>query len=356
MRKFLVTIPLEYTKISMLDSHSFNANVELKMDENVSVHLEEIGCFSDIIDNETYDIKITTCYYGTQFKIMIEYIYADNERYASDMAECIASKICKVLTYLAQSQNGNPYYFHIKFYYHKRDIKIEEKKEATIKNYSYANGFKQIVVGDSISIREHLSIKETHTLDVKDFHKIFCKSGADDATKLMFNYYYKALGDIEPSSQYYNLFTIIEYIEKNDKDFAQAIFIVGKDECDKIIEQVKNTANTMWQKESNEIRKKYYNRLISSISQDIQRMTDLTRAEKLSAIIKNKYKIDEIKNPCFQFKITPDKMKEFIELRNKLFHGGKMDGDSDKKIVQLSNELLLLCQEIISKEINRDGV
>lgn len=49
-------------------------------------------------------------------------------------------------------------------------------------------------------------------------------------------------------------------------------------------------------------------------------------------------------------------MKEFIELRNKLFHGGKMDGDSDKKIVQLSNELLLLCQEIISKEINQDGV
>ena len=56
------------------------------------------------------------------------YIYADTEKYAFEIADCIAYKICKNLSYLAQLHNADTHYFHVKFYYYTRNIKILEKK------------------------------------------------------------------------------------------------------------------------------------------------------------------------------------------------------------------------------------
>lgn len=123
-----------------------------------------------------------------------------------------------------------------------------------------------------------------------------------------------------------------------------------------LIDSLKANINNLWLDDSSDKRNEYTKRLISIISQDLQRMTNLTRAEKIAAIINNGYKIYYIKEPLFQFEITPVKMKEFIDLRNKLFHGAKTDQCDSKKIQRLSNELMVLCQKIMAKIIFGDGV
>ncbi|WP_315373528.1 hypothetical protein [uncultured Selenomonas sp.] len=356
MRKFLVTIPLDYTKFSMLDIHSFNANVKIKMDESITVHLDEICAYANQDVKEEHNIAVIISCDGEQFKITVKYIYADTEKYAFEIADCIAYKICKNLSYLAQLHNADTHYFHVKFYYYTRNIKILEKKIFNVNKGNSSNKVKQIIINDNISIKEHVNMTKEQYLSNDAFQEIFQKAKSNSGINLMLNFFYKALGDIDPSSQYYNLFTIIEYIENNDKKFAQAIQLVKKDECDVLIDSLKANINNLWLDDSSDKRNEYTKRLISIISQDLQRMTNLTRAEKIAAIINNGYKIYYIKEPLFQFEITPVKMKEFIDLRNKLFHGAKTDQCDSKKIQRLSNELMVLCQKIMAKIIFGDGV
>ena len=75
MKKFLVTIPLDYTKFSMSDIHSFNANVKIKMDESITVHLDEICTYANQDVKEEYNVAVIISCDSEQFKITVEYIY-----------------------------------------------------------------------------------------------------------------------------------------------------------------------------------------------------------------------------------------------------------------------------------------
>ena len=75
--------------------------------------------------------------------------------------------------------------------------------------------------------------------------------------------------------------------------------------------------------------------LLDRLTQTIRSRTKFNRANKLKSIINEKFGIYNIYKYGIEFKVDEKKMKEFIDTRNSLFHGG---ANSDK-LDSLTNEL-----------------
>ena len=77
--------------------------------------------------------------------------------------------------------------------------------------------------------------------------------------------------------------------------------------------------------------------------QIIKTATIESRAEKLSDIIIKKCNVLEVKKGCIKYSINSNKMKEFIDVRNRLFHGKHIEQKEYSNLVQRTNELQELC-------------
>ena len=66
--------------------------------------------------------------------------------------------------------------------------------------------------------------------------------------------------------------------------------------------------------------------------------------------LNDKIKIRDIHKGLMKFDVDDQKVKDFIDTRNSLFHGKNVGKDSYNKIVQLTNELLELCLKILEVE------
>lgn len=353
MKKYLVKIPLKYNKNSNLDRPDSSNDLELNFNEDINISYPITVKEGEFERNEKCNIRVYK--ENESFLILIEYLYADNDEYVIDMTSNLADRICYIITYLVQSQNSNLYYFHPKFTYRARDIICKEqaypKYDAFLKHVK-ENGEIDLYLKDSAKMRESSHIKMICSIDTKAFNQMFDLMYNNKHLAFVVESYYRALGDIDDISKYYNLFTIIEYIEENFKDKSKAKKMFNKKQKKELIDIATNKAMKCFESsQDGDNIEKYVERFRNRFSQIISESTDKTRTEKLYTIINEYLQIEKIDKYSFNFKITESKLKKFINTRNSLFHAKKLSEEDKRQLSVLTNELMVLCTHIIKNII-----
>lgn len=356
MKKYLVKIPLKYNKNSNLDRPDSSNDLELNFNEDINISYPITVKKGEFEGNEKCNIRVYK--ENENFLILIEYLYADNDEYAIDMASKLADKICYTITYLVQSQNSNSHYFHPKFTYRARDIICKEHvypKHAAFLKLERENRDIALYLNDLAKMHESVHIKMIHSIDTKAFNQIFDLMYNNKHLAFVVESYYRALGDIDDISKYYNLFTIIEYIEENFKDKSKAKKMFNKKQKEELIDIATNKAMKCFENsQDGDNIERCVERFRNRFSQIISESTDKTRTEKLYTIIKEYFQIEKIDELPFNFEITEPKLKEFINTRNSLFHAKKLSQKDKEQLSVLTNELMALCTHIIKYNINVD--
>lgn len=344
---------MQYNSESNLDKLNMSSDIALNLDNDITLKLSLNMSKGDFESSESCNIRISSS--EEKFGIFIDSVYADNEDYAIDVALNISNRICTVLTYIVQSQNPNFNYFHPKFTYRIRDIQCKEdiyqKYQNAIKK-SNENGNTILVLSERFKITEALQNKMIYKVKSDSFVPLYNLSLSNNHLSFAIESYYRALGDIEFISKYYNLFTIIEYVEVNFRQYTGAVLMFNNrqkaDMMDILLEKVNEyLKNKVYEKEE------YIDRFKCRISQLISDVTDKTRAEKLVSIIKDYFGILNIEESIIKYDISESKIKEFIDTRNSLFHAKKLNQDDINKLTILTNELMVLCKCIIGKLIEK---
>lgn len=273
------------------------------------------------------------------FELILEGIVCEDYNKAVIMAEKILPDICKVLTLIIQIYSAENEEFQPNLSYN-----IAYLKEISCKEISF-NELKDeskhqpmnLLIKEAFILRESVSMTVTRQIPLDIFPALY-----ESKSILFMDVIYRATRCRDVLSKYFTLFTMIEFIESKYTKEIKVGKIVNKSNKS----QFKKSFNEIFSKTDN-ISKE---RLLSRIMNILCTATVETRAEKLCEIIKNKYKIESISQSLINYDITPEKMEEFIEMRNSIFHGGEIDDKNRNLQIQKTNELLFLCLKITEFE------
>ncbi len=348
MNKYNFSIPLEYNKTSNYDNSEMTSELNFKLDKNIEYKLQLELSKGDFTANEDCYIRLTDK--DNKFILSFDSIYADDESYAYEMATMLIDKVCCVLTFIFQGQNSNFQHFHPKFTYKIKDIICKEEVYIKYKDfiskpneYMDENGNKTIVITEKISFREHMSDLITLTVKTDLFGRLFCLHGTNTHLSFLLESYYRSLGELEFISKYYNLFTIIEYIETNFKEHSSSKNIFSQTQKKELKKMIEEKIAEYFKEDNSEIKTRFFNRFSSLIAD----VTDKTRAQKLCEILNNHFEIYEINETILHFEINEETIKKFIDTRNSLFHAKNITEYEKKELNNLTNKLMALCKTII---------
>lgn len=201
------------------------------------------------------------------------------------------------------------------------------------------------IAKDRVRMRDEIAgIFITRELDFSLFEYFYSKM-EESESMLVCETIYRAVSAKNVESRFFQLFTIIEAIEtKYGTDEEISHKILPPEELERFSIKLEANINELG------IDDTYRTRLKSRMLQILKGATIETRAEKLADIITRKYNIIEVKKGMVTYQINFQKMKEFIEIRNRLFHGNHPNGESYNVLVQKTNELQELCLEIAKRK------
>lgn len=276
------------------------------------------------IEDNNLKIKIKKNY-----DISIE-ILSCNKEEADLIADSCFRKICKVLTILIQLQNIKLDRIVPSLQYIPSLIEEDYKKN------------KNLDLNLKIPIKIN-SIKTRQELKLEQFNSIYDVFNNESILNIGDIIYFATL---EPNieSRFFKLFSIIENIEnmysKSDNNLNINEKILNKNQANELIKIISKTINKF---DLDEI---YNKTLLDGLIQTIKSRTKFSRAKKLALIINKKFNIYNIDKYSINFAVDENKMKEFINIRNSLFHGGR----NSSKLILLTNELQELCLKIFERD------
>lgn len=356
MYRYNFKIPMFYNYVSNYDTCDTTTEVKFILKNNIEYKLSIDIINGDFNSSENCDILITDNN-DNSLLLSIDSIYADDENYAYDIACKFADKVCCVLTFILHSQNHNFNHFHPKLTYRIKDIFCKES------NYERYNKFKSdecryededgnvtIHISDRISFKESTSNKITSTVNTNLFNSLFEIYKNNEHMSFVLESYYRGLGEIEFISKYYNFFTIIEYIESNFSKYANYKEVFSKNQKDEL---KKLFASKVAEYITENDEKNLEDRVNSRFGSLLKSITDKTRSEKLCDILHNYFDLYEVEFSTVNFSVTADTMKNFIDVRNSLFHAKRITDKEKNKLNILTNELMVLCTMLISKIISQ---
>ena len=163
--------------------------------------------------------------------------------------------------------------------------------------------------------------------------KIFDSIQNKTDTKIL-NTFINGLGENDLNSKFYNLFAVIEIIEKQYVDFSLASQVISADGCAKLSECVDSLM--LEDDERNSIK--------SAVIGAAKKVTNLSRAAKLCNILHGKFGIITIEYRDKLLTVDEKMCKDLINHRRKLFHGGSAD---NSKLKQSVDYLILIDMAII---------
>lgn len=179
----------------------------------------------------------------------------------------------------------------------------------------------------------------TSTLDLKDFEQIYTSFDYDKPLCIG-DAIYRAVLSKNIRGRFFQLFTIIEALEtKFGKDADIAHKILPEDKLNGLNKIINDYLRSI-SMESN-----FRGNLSSRIRNLLANATQESRVQKLQLIIKDKLGIQKVQKGLISYDITEQKIKNFVDTRNNLFHGGN-SAAGENELVQLTNELQELCLEI----------
>ena len=252
----------------------------------------------------------------------------------------ILPNICESLSIMIQIEAGENRKYQPNLSYNISDVKIVQISEISSVTVREGNEEKQIYVAEGFGIHEEITCIVTNKLSFEYYQLLYDLSTEHEAQYFK-DTIYRAIRCRDAQSKYFTLFTMVEYIETKYKDFAKASNILNENEISCLL---KSLEGIMSDRESS-INKQLSNRIKDLLG----KATLESRSQKLSKIISEKYSIETISKALINYNITPDKMNEFIIQRNSLFHGTIVSAEKINHLVQLCNELLFLCLEILKR-------
>lgn len=269
------------------------------------------------------------------FKLNVSEVVADNRDDAFSITCDVIQKVCRVLTILLQIKNydNRESCPNLTFLPYKVQLLCEKELEQPIvKNNNEYIFMDRLGMHDAIA-KMHI----TTTLDLNLFEKIYCNLSNKDFIDTG-DVIYKAVLAENVESRFFQLFTIIEAVEtKYGTDEEISHRMIQSDKVEMFEDTIKDLLENL------DIENDYKTRLNSRLVQIIKTATIESRAEKLCDIIRKKCSILEVNKGLIKYSINSNKMKEFIDVRNRLFHGKHIEKKDYNNLVQRTNELQELC-------------
>lgn len=299
--------------------------IKLRLDESLCKKEYNISQAIEIIIDNADDINT-----DDRYKVSISFIDAEDKRDARNKAASVAEYICGSMDLFLAINNHNAHNYQPKTFFEKSEIELKE--EYTRKTEDSG------VVSFASSIEVGLQTTLFFTITTDDFSKYYY-AYLNDEPRMLIDTYRKALGIKDVESKYFNLFTIIEYIESRYRCYNQEQLLFTKDERKQILASIQD-----WVYNRNE-------NVRSSLHQCLSRLTDINRAEKLKNIL-NYLGILDKKEGIYPYEVTKEQMQEFINQRNSLYHAS--DSVASGHLEKLTTQLMDLCLKIIKAIINKE--
>ncbi|KMT22987.1 hypothetical protein [Clostridium cylindrosporum] len=329
MHKFKLSVPLTYNNISKYNSYASGSSIVFKIQDYVEFNTQYEFERNEEFINE--DIKIILEGKEEHIYLVIQDIYANDKDEVYNSFKDLINRVCIILTFSMQSKVANTNYFHSKFTYNPSDINIE-----ILDGYLHSFGYKDTLI-----------CTINNRVDNNEFKDLFVSMNKSDSFKFIMEAYYRSFGELEDRSRYYNLFTIIEYIEENYKDKSNSLKLFNKSFTDEV-------SKVFLEKLSEEylgFSEDTINDLISGFKSYLGKITNKSRAEKLYNIITQYFGIKKVicNFEKKSYEITCEKIRSFINFRNKLFHAKSFTEEELKMLRSITDELMGLCDNIIYK-------
>lgn len=335
MNEYEITIPIIYNKCSVLNGYEEATFIEFELDENLQKQFWEICSSGDYREEVSVNITLE---YQTEDKnllLRIQGLKADTERYAYQFAEVIAKEACKKLTMYALQENNNIHHFRTRFSYNPSLVSIKEIYAPVVKREEDDETI-TLHISDRIKIKEHIEMTLIHLLKKDGLDELWNKVGESDVSKFICDAYYHAAGEDDSRNVYFNLYSVLEYIELNYDEYSEKSPIFEEEEIRILMDSIEeNLSEMVAKKQSADERFTAEKRdcVASMIKRDFLRLTYENKAEKLCNIIKNKFGIEEVSCGCVHYKLNKSKIADFIEMRNRLFHSEKRNSSLSEEEV-----------------------
>lgn len=348
MKKYIVKIPLEYEKKSMLNKFDSSGEIEINIKpcqlEVLTIYIEEGDFFSE----EKVVITIENNLFLT-----INCLYGPDENYVIDEALLIIEPYMPILSFIVQTQNSNQNQFHPKIAYDIRNLQIIESEYNKYQSYlkkksqNADNLEGQFEVYDSLKMKDSVHFKISQEYNVDDFMKIRQVQNKNIFVKSLLSNYYLALGNNDYFSKYFNLFVIIESLETYYK--AE----INKDKIfnDAQIHEIMSGVSEIIIKEENSSSSKQS--ITNRIKDLISAATESSRKQKLVYLFNEILLIDSIeKAGIYKQDVDFSLISKLVNTRNQLFHAKSLSEQEKTELISLTNSLLILCEKIILKIID----
>lgn len=311
------------------------------------IHFHVFSKFKDYFsDDGTRSYQMPEKYFHCE----ITGIIADSEGRAYTLVEDSVIKICKALSILISCHNCNKQGYQPRVEPDDKHMKWHKEKyepyEALIeqaiqpREYIDENGNRVICLYAESGIEFSGSISHTifGKMNTEHFPDYYYYEKFPVLNHIM-DEFYIALGRETITSKFFHLFAIIEYIEREFVNLADAQMFFDDSEKKQVLDCLEHLNMSKEKRE----------RLKSSVKGVMSRATQLGREEKLVNILHN-MGIREFSNCGTPFVVNKGSVKELVALRNSFFHGeGKATENSTARIsVETAvARLMYLCEKII---------
>lgn len=354
-----ITIPLTYNRFAIRSNNpdsELRYEIEQLCEEefNVVFRTYEVPGygsgydFKDIVKVRLYETSADNEQSGNSqrkddSKLICEIngMLVDDEIYARKFSEEIVDRICKRLSLVFIKHNANRHLYQPRveamwskavFNCYEYAPFVEAKRKA-LEEIDGNN--KTIRLEDHIYMHDSLYCIARTSIPSDEIKITEWLSKEDDVVEFLMNEYYSALGTENIKSKFFHLFAIIEFCEKEYEEHNGSNRLLSNGEVDMVIAGIEK-----------QIDAKKRERIISILKNDLIRVNDIGRIEKLENILKW-MGIEEYKQFGSNKAIDKKLLADITKLRNKSFHGTKEKAEDVEKKYADAVELLLYIDEKI---------
>lgn len=322
-----------YIDYNRYDIHGMDKNSSMifKLHEPIKLVLEKDLCKNEYNISQALEVTIDNIgdmYTDQGYKVLISFIDAEDRVDALNKASSVTEHICSSMDLFIASNNHNTHNYQPRTFFKKSKIELKEEHTRKVEDTGIVTSTQNIQIG----------IKTTafFTIPPDGFDK-FYYAYLDEEPKMLIDMYRKALGIKDVESKYFNLFTIIEYIESRYSEYNKEQLLFESEERKQVLN---NIEDWVYNKSPN---------VKSSLSQCLSRLTDINRAEKLMNILKH-FGVTGKEEGVYPYEITNKQIQQFINQRNRLYHAGNNEKNNSLEILTI--QLMDLCFNIIEAIIS----
>ena len=328
---YSATIYIDYNRY---DIHGMDKSSSMifKLQEPIKLFLEKSLCKKEYNISQALEVTIDNVgdmYTDEGYKILISFIDAKDRADARNKASSVTKHICSSMDLFLSGNNHNTHNYQPRTFFEKSKIELKEEYTRKAEDTDIVSFATNIEIG--------LQTTMFLTIPPDGFDK-FYYAYLNDEAKMLIDTYRKALGIKDVESKYFNLFTIIEYIESKYSGYNKEQLLFTKEERKQILN---NIQDWVYNKNAN---------VRSSLSQCLSRLTDINRAEKLMNILKHLAVTDKDEG-IYPYKVSNKQIQEFINQRNRLYHAGSNRKNNSLEILTI--QLMDLCFKIIEAIVDR---